>query len=147
MEQNNARPHPIHHPEIPREEIVFPHPSEEEFARILDFYGIRWRYEPTTFPLRWNEQGEILEAFSPDFYLVDHDLYIELTTLRQKLLRVKKQKIACLRELYPEIRIKLLNRKDFVRLMERFGLEERTPDLVGKEALTRHGESGNSHSG
>ena len=43
----------------------FAHESEEEFARLLDFYGVRWQYEPRTFPLRQDDDGRIIEAFSP----------------------------------------------------------------------------------
>jgi hypoxanthine phosphoribosyltransferase len=31
--------------------VVFAHPSEEEFARILDFYNVEWVYEPRSFSL------------------------------------------------------------------------------------------------
>ena len=64
--------------------IKFSHPAEETFARILDFYGIRWVYEPRTFPLEWDKNGNVIEAFAPDFYLPEQDLYIELTTLRPR---------------------------------------------------------------
>jgi hypoxanthine phosphoribosyltransferase len=130
-----AQPRPVENPPIAREEITFSHPSEEELARILDFYGIAWRYEPTTFPLRWDEQGNVLEAFSPDFYLVQEDLYVELTTLRQSLMRIKHRKIRRLKELYPWINIKLWDRKDFMHLLERFGVTGREQELVGKEAI------------
>ena len=135
MVSESIRPRPIANPPIPREDIVFSHPSEQEFARILDFYGIEWRYEPTTFPLEWDEQGNILEAFTPDFYLVQQDLYVELTTLRPKLMRFKHRKPRQIRELYPEINIKLWNRKDFLRFLERFGVHERGQALIGKDAM------------
>jgi len=114
---------------------VFSHPSEEEFARILDFYGITWRYEPVTFPLDWDAQGNVLEAFSPDFYLVQEDLYVELTTLRQSLMRIKHRKIRRLKELYPEVNIRLWDRRDFLRFLERFGETGREQELIGKEAV------------
>ena len=65
----------------------FAHASEAEMARILDFYDVRWAYEPHTFPILWNLDGAVVESFSPDFYLPDLDLYLEMTTLRQKLVR------------------------------------------------------------
>jgi hypothetical protein len=135
MPTDAVRPGPVHNPAVRRDEIVFSHPSEEEFARILDFYGIEWRYEPTTFPLRWDENGNCLEAFSPDFYLLAEDLYVELTTLRPRLMRLKHRKVRHLKELYPEISIKLWNRKDFVRFLEHIGLEGESRSLVGKEAI------------
>jgi hypoxanthine phosphoribosyltransferase len=106
-----------------RAEITFVHPSEEQFARILDFYQIPWEYEPRTFPLRWDEQGNVLEAFSPDFYLPEQDLYIELTTMAQRLITKKHRKLRRLKELYPNINIKLLNRADFKQMMLKYGLE------------------------
>ena len=72
-------------------------------ARILDFYAVRWEYEPDTFPILWNLEGDVVESFSPDFYLPDLDLYLEMTTLRQKLVRKKNRKLRRLRELYPDI--------------------------------------------
>jgi len=78
-----------------------------------------------------------VEAFSPDFYLVDQGVYIELTTLRQKLIRLKRRKIQELTRLYPEVRIRLWNRKDFEWMLRRYGMEAQTQDLLGKEALER----------
>ena len=86
----------------PNAPIVFAHPSERELARILDFYRVPWRYEPDSFVLR--AKGErVLEMFSPDFYLPELDLYLELTTLRQRLVTKKNRKLRLLRELYPDI--------------------------------------------
>lgn len=135
MSKDEKRPPVIQNPRLAREEIEFSHPSEEELARVLDYYGIDWLYEPTTFPLRWDQEGNLLEAFSPDFYLVEEDLYIELTTLRQKLMRFKNRKIRRIQEVYPDINIKLWNRRDFERFLERFGMADRRHELVGKEAL------------
>jgi hypothetical protein len=135
MSTDSVRPRPSPNLPAKRTEIVFSHPSEEEFARILDFYGIEWRYEPTTFPLEWDRHGNVLEAFSPDFYLVQEDLYVELTTLRPSLMRIKHRKIKRLKELYPEINVKLWDRKDFIHFLERFGLDEREAALIGKEAM------------
>jgi hypothetical protein len=98
----------------------FAHPSEAEFARILDFYNIRWEYEPKTFPLRWDEQGLILQSFTPDFYLPDQDLYIELTTQKQSLVTKKNRKIRLLRQLYPEVNIKIFYGRDFKQLVQKY---------------------------
>ena len=84
---------------------VFAHPAEEMFARILDFYGLEWHYEPRTFELERDAKGRVTLAFTPDFYLPEQDLYIELTTLRAKLMKVKHRKIRRMRELYPETRL------------------------------------------
>jgi hypothetical protein len=90
-------------------------------ARILDFYGVEWRYEPTTFPILWNLDGAVVESFSPDFYLPEFDLYLELTTLKQSLVRKKNRKLRRLRELYPDVRIKLFYARDFRAMMLKYG--------------------------
>ena len=99
----------------------FAHASEAEMARILDFYAIVWEYEPHTFPILWNLEGDVVESFSPDFYLAELDLYLEMTTLRQKLVRKKNRKLRRLRELYPDVRIKLFYARDFRALMLKYG--------------------------
>jgi hypoxanthine phosphoribosyltransferase len=99
----------------------FAHASEAEMARILDFYAVRWEYEPDTFPILWNLDGDVVESFSPDFYLPDLDLYLEMTTLRQRLVRKKNRKLRRLRELYPDINIKLFYARDFRALMLKYG--------------------------
>ena len=98
----------------------FAHPSEEEFARILDFYGLLWEYEPLSFPLQWDGDRTV-EMMTPDFYLSELDLYLELTTMKQSLVTQKNRKIRRLREHYPHINVKLLYRKDFHRLLAKFG--------------------------
>lgn len=113
-------------------EVTFAHPSEEQFARILDFYRVPWQYEPRTFELRWDEAGNVLEAFSPDFYLPDQDLYIELTTMEQRLMTKKHRKLRKLRKLYPNINIKLLNRSDFKQMMLKYGLDDQAV-LTGQQ--------------
>jgi len=90
-------------------------------SRILDFYAVRWEYEPDTFPILWNLDGDVVESFSPDFYLPDLDLYLEMTTLRQKLVRKKNRKLRRLRELYPELNVKLFYARDFRALMLKYG--------------------------
>ncbi|MCS7260661.1 MAG: hypothetical protein NZ765_07760 [Anaerolineae bacterium] len=104
--------------------VVFSHPSEREFARILDFYQIPWEYEPRAFALAWDENGNVTEAFTPDFYLPEQDLYIELTTMEQHLITRKHRKLRRLRELYPDVKIKLINRRAFKQLMLKYGLDE-----------------------
>jgi hypoxanthine phosphoribosyltransferase len=117
--------------DISPHQVVFAHPSEEEFARVLDFYQVAWEYEPKTFTLRWDDEGNVLEAFSPDFYLPEQDLYIELTTMEQKLITKKHRKLRRLRKLYPDINIKLLNRADFKAMMLKYGLDDHET-LIGQ---------------
>ena len=98
----------------------FAHPSEAGFAQILDFYGLRWEYEPRSFALDW-DGDRVAEMLTPDFFLPDLDLYVELTTLKQRLVTEKNRKLRRLRELYPDVNIKLLYRRDFHRLLAKFG--------------------------
>lgn len=118
----------------PESRTSFSHPSEQEFARILDYYGIEWQYEPRTFILEEDAHGNVLEAFSPDFYLPQQDLFIELTTLRPKLIRIKNHKIQRLQERYPEVNIKLLKRQNIRNLMIKYGIDEQARDILGTEA-------------
>jgi len=111
----------------------FAHASEEELARILDYYGVRWEYEPRTFPILWNLDGKVVESFSPDFYLPELEVYIELTTLKQSLVRRKNRKLRRLRELYPDIRVKLFYGKDFRALMLKYGRFDLAASLSGLE--------------
>ncbi len=121
-------------PEAPRVTDAgpaFAHVSEAEFARILDYYQVRWEYEPHTFPILWNMAGDVLESFAPDFFLPEADLYVELTTLRQKLVRKKNRKLRRLRELYPDLRIKLFYARDFRALMLKYGRLGLADELSG----------------
>lgn len=102
------------------ENIVFAHESEKEFAKILDFYRIKWEYEPKTFTLEWDENDIPVLSFTPDFYLSELDLFIELTTLNQKLVTKKNRKIRKVRELYPEINVKLFYKKDYNSLLFKY---------------------------
>ena len=116
---------------VDRPRPAFAHASEEEMARILDFYRIRWEYEPHTFPILWNLDGAVVESFSPDFWLPDLDLYLEMTTLRQKLVRKKNRKLRRIHELYPDIRVKLFYARDFRALMLKFGRLALVDGLIG----------------
>ena len=104
------------------------------FAQILGYYGVEWQYEPRTFPLEWDRDGNVTVAFSPDFYLPQQDLYIELTTLRPQLSRLKNRKMRRMQELYPDVKIKLLKRQDIRDMMVKFGLDEEANRLFGTQA-------------
>jgi hypothetical protein len=98
--------------------------SEAEFARLLEYYRIPYEYEPRSFPLKWDEQGKVIEAFTPDFYLPDEDLYIEITVMKQSLATRKNRKLRLMKQLYPEVNIKLLFRGDFQALAAKYGWAE-----------------------
>jgi hypothetical protein len=109
----------------------FAHASEAEFARILDFYQVVWEYEPQVFPILWDLDGNVLESFAPDFFLPELGLFIELTTLQQRLVRKKNRKVRRLRELYPSLRIKLFYARDFRALMLKYGRSALLTELSG----------------
>jgi hypothetical protein len=97
--------------------------AELECAKVLDYYGIPWLYEPTTFVLEQDEEGRVREAFAPDFYLTEQDLYIELTFMKQSLVTRKNRKLRKLRERYPDVKIKLFYKRDLERLAQHFRLD------------------------
>jgi len=102
----------------------FAHHSELQLAKLLDFYGVAWEYEPRTFVLDWDRAGAPVQAFTPDFYLPAYDLYIEITTLNQKLVTRKNRKVRRLAELHPDVKVKVLYQRDYVSLLVKYGLED-----------------------
>ena len=102
--------------------LPFANESEQEFARILDFYEISWEYEPTTFPIAWDAEGYVRESFTPDFYLPDYGIFIELTTMKQSLVTKKNRKVRLFEQHYPDIPIKLFYGKDYKALLVKFGI-------------------------
>ena len=101
----------------------FAHNSERQFAKLLDFYNIAWDYEPRTFTLVWDRDGKPAQAFTPDFYLPAYDIYIEITTLNQRLVTKKNRKARRLREQYPDVQIRVLYQRDYLHLLVKYGLE------------------------
>jgi hypoxanthine phosphoribosyltransferase len=104
---------------IPR----FANAAERECASVFDFYGIPWEYEPRTFALEHDEAGRVTEAFTPDFYLPEQDLYLEITVMKQSLVTRKNRKLRKLRETYPDVRVKLFYKRDIEHLARRLGLQ------------------------
>ena len=101
----------------------FANRAELECAKIFDYYAVPWAYEPRSFALEWDEDGRVTEAFKPDFYLPEQDLYLEITVMKQSLVTRKNRKIRKLRELHPDVNVKLFYRRDVERLAQRYGLE------------------------
>lgn len=101
----------------------FANHSEEECAKILDYYCVPWMYEPRTFVLERDEDGNVVEAFTPDFYLPEQDLFVELTTMKQAHVTKKNMKIRKVKEKFPEINIKLFYKKDFLKLAQKYDLQ------------------------
>ena len=104
------------------DEPRFANDAERECAKVLEFYGVPWAYEPQTFVLERDEEGRVLEAFTPDFYLPEQDVYLEVTVMKQSLVTRKNRKIRKFRERYPDITVKLFTRRDFERLGQKYGL-------------------------
>ena len=102
---------------------TFANQAELACARVLDYYGIPWEYEPRTFVLE-EEEGRIVEAFTPDFFLPEQDLYVEITVMKQSLVTRKNRKLRKLRELYPGVRVKLFYERDFDKIAARYGLSK-----------------------
>lgn len=134
-------PQPIPNPARPSsgKPPEFSHPTEELFARILDFYGLEWQYEPVTFPLEWDEGGQVSEAFSPDFYLPAQNLYIELTTLRPQLSTYKNRRLRRMHELYPNVQVKLLKRRELHAMLIKYGLSEEAAKIAGSNSQSIKG--------
>jgi hypoxanthine phosphoribosyltransferase len=118
----------------PHTRVSFVHPSEQEFARFLDYYRIRWQYEPVAFPVAW-EGDRVTEMFAPDFYLPEHDLYVEITTMKQSLVTPKNRKVRRLRELYPDVKVTLLYRKDYEQLLAQAGYARTELEHLRKDQI------------
>ena len=126
MSAEQATPAPLATSETAR----FAHASERQFARLLDFYEIAWDYEPTSFDIDWDRDGNVLQRFTPDFYLPEFDLYIEITTLNQRLVTKKNRKVRRLRERYPEIKCKIFYQRDYLSLVTKSGLEDTSGEAI-----------------
>jgi hypothetical protein len=101
----------------------FANRAELECAKVLDYHGVPWDYEPRTFVLAEDALGRVVEAFAPDFYLPEQDLYLEVTVMKQSLVTRKNRKVRKLQERYPDVRIKLFYKRDVARLAQRYGLK------------------------
>jgi hypothetical protein len=97
--------------------------AELECAKVLDYYRVPWEYEPRTFVLEEDAEGRVLEAFTPDFYLPDQDLFVEITVMKQSLVTRKNRKLRKLRALYPDVKVKLFYKRDLERLAQHFHLD------------------------
>jgi hypothetical protein len=112
----------------------FAHESEERFARILDFYGVRWEYEPVEFALDWDERGRPTAGFRPDFWLPQPGLFVEVTTLNQRLVTKKNGKVRRMGQLYPDVRVTVLYQRDTLALLAKYGL---AGDGLGQSGIAR----------
>jgi hypothetical protein len=125
----DSKPRPRSVGGLPSDREDFAHASERQYARLLDFYQIAWEYEPRSFDVEWDEDGSVTKRFTPDFFLPDFDLYIEITTMNQKLVTKKNRKARRLVELHPDVQIKVLYQRDYLALLVKYGLEP--PEQLG----------------
>jgi len=93
---------------------------------------VPWDYEPRSFPIEFDDKGEAVKYFTPDFYLPDDDLFIEITTMNQKLVTKKNKKVRRLKAIHPDVNCKVFYQRDYLHMVVKYGLEE--PDHL--EALT-----------
>jgi hypothetical protein len=90
--------------------VEFAYSWEEEFARMLDEYEISWQYKPRTFAVEWDEEGNFVDSFTPDFYLPVSDVFVELAAPDCSASVAKARKVRLLRQQHPEITIELNER-------------------------------------
>lgn len=98
----------------------FAHPVEREIAQIFDEHGIAWLYEPHTFVLERSRDGKVREAFTPDFYLPELDMYVECTMMRHGLMHRKRRKARKARR--QGVTVEVLGRRDIERIAHRWEL-------------------------
>ena len=108
---------------LPHQQVRFAHNAEEQLAKLLDFYGVAWEYEPRTFELDWDVDGRPTLAFTPDFFLPVQELYIEVTTLRQDLVTRKNRKLRLMGQRYPEVQVRMMYQRDYIGLLVKYGLD------------------------
>jgi hypoxanthine phosphoribosyltransferase len=131
----SAQAAPLDVPPLQSDTIDFAHASERQFAQLLDFYGIEWEYEPTSVDIDFDREGRVLQRFTPDFFLPEFDLYIEITTLNQKLVTKKNRKVRRLRERYPEVTCKIFYQRDYLSLVSKYGLRDARASANGGVAF------------
>jgi hypoxanthine phosphoribosyltransferase len=94
---------------------------------------VPWEYEPKSFPIAYDKDESPSQFFTPDFYLPDDDLYIEITTMNQKLVTKKNRKVRRLKELHPDVNCKVFYQRDYLSLVVKYGLEE--PESLAEEVV------------
>ncbi len=116
---------------VQQAEAPWANSTEQHFASLLDSYGIEWLHEPHSFPIAFDDEGLPTEFFTPDFYLPATGEYIELTVLRQRLCTKKNRKMRLLAEHYPEVKCRIIYRRDYANLAIKYGWDDvDAPDLV-----------------
>lgn len=89
--------------------VEFALASEREFGRSLDARDVPWQYKPRTFAVDWDEDGNFVDCFTPDFYLSASDTYVALISPDCRESNSKLRNVKLLRRHHPEIRIEIVN--------------------------------------
>ena len=102
----------------------FQNEAELECAKILDYYAVPWAVRAADVrPRSRRRTAGTTEAFTPDFYLPEQDLYLEVTVMKQSLVTRKNRKLQKVRERYPDVNVKLFYKRDLERLAQRYRLD------------------------
>jgi len=83
---------------------------EANVARLFNYFGIKWIFQPKTFDL-------VSQNYTPDFYLPDYNIYIEVKNFLWKYSKIRDRKF---RKLYPDIKLILLLKKDYLELEKKY---------------------------
>jgi len=83
---------------------------EANIARLFNYSGIKWTYQQKTFDL-----GS--QNYTPDFYLPDGDIYIEVKNFLWRYSKTRDRKF---RKIYPGIKLTLLLKKDYLELEKKY---------------------------
>ena len=83
---------------------------EANIARLFNYLGIKWLYQPKTFDLK-------TQNYTPDFYLPEQKIYIEVKNFLWKYSKIRDEKF---RKLYPNINLFLLLKKDYLKLEKKY---------------------------
>ncbi len=89
---------------------------EANYARLLNFQGMRWVHQPQTFRLK-------KQNYTPDFYLPEQDKFIEIKNFLSDYSKNRDEEF---RKLYPNLRLDLILKKDYLKLQEKFAPKIKT---------------------
>jgi len=83
---------------------------EANIARLFNYLGVKWLYQPKTFDL-----GS--QNYTPDFYLPDRNAYVEVKNFLWKYSKIRDRKF---RKIYPDINLTLLLKKNYLKLENKY---------------------------
>lgn len=83
---------------------------EANIARLFNYSDIKWKHQPKIFDLK-------TQTYTPDFYLPEYDMYIEVKNFLWKYSEIRDRKF---RKLYPDINLILLLKKNYLELEKEY---------------------------